>query len=65
MLSMTNDDPQTLRRLGIQCRCLARGASTRQVSASLNEMAADYERAADRAEAAERPAPAPLPQNGV
>ena len=62
MFTMTDDDPQTLRRLGTQCRCLARGASTREVSASLNDMAADYERAAERAEMASRPRPAPLPQ---
>ena len=52
MIAMTGDDPETLRRLGTKCRCLARGASTREVSASLNEMAADYERAAERAERA-------------
>ncbi|HEX8192195.1 MAG TPA: hypothetical protein VF552_04780 [Allosphingosinicella sp.] len=53
-IMLTGDDPATLRTLGDQCRRLSRGASTPEVSASLSEMAADYERAADKAEAAER-----------
>jgi hypothetical protein len=55
---LTGDDPDTLRALCNKCRCLARGASNAEVSASLAAMAADYERAAQRAEAAMRqPAP--------
>jgi hypothetical protein len=52
-MRISRDSPDSLRALGTQCRCLARGASNRAVSVSLSEMAAEYERAADKAEAAE------------
>ena len=57
---MSGEDPADLRALAAQCRSLARGASTGEVAESLNEIAAGYEHAADKAEAAEpieRPAP--------
>ena len=57
MFSMSGDDPETLRALGTKCRRLARGASNREVCRSLNEMAADYERAAEKAAAAEQAGP--------
>jgi hypothetical protein len=44
------NDPGSLRELARQCRTLARGASTTGVTASLNEIAADYEKLAARAE---------------
>jgi hypothetical protein len=50
---VTKDDSATLRELARQCRCLARGASTREVAVSLEEMGSTYERRADAAQAAE------------
>jgi hypothetical protein len=48
----TREDPEgesgALRRLAQQCRALARGASTRDVAASLAEMAEEYEERAGR-----------------
>lgn len=54
---MTRDDPATLRDLAAQCRCLARGASTRDVCDSLNEIAQNYDELANEAEAPAAPMP--------
>jgi hypothetical protein len=44
------NDPPSLRELGRQCRCLARGASNVAVAASLEAIADDYDELAARAE---------------
>jgi hypothetical protein len=54
---MTRDDPATLHELAAQCRSLARGASTREVRDSLNELAQNYDELAKEAEAAAAPVP--------
>lgn len=48
-----SDSAASLRALALQCRQLAAGASMADVAASMNEMAFDYERQADRIEKAE------------
>jgi hypothetical protein len=48
---------ESLREMARKCRCLARGASTTEVSETLSEMARDYDRKADTAAAAGVPAP--------
>ena len=58
---MTGDDSEGLRALSHKCRCLARGASRKDVAQSLNDMADSYARQADQAQAAESAA-APLPR---
>ena len=60
---ITGEDPASLRMLAQQCRRLARGASTREVSASLNEIASRYEMLAARGEAG-RTATAPGTTSG-
>ena len=57
---MQSDSPASLRALAAKCRCMSRGVSTRDVAASLNAMADDYERKADAAAAREAPQP-PVP----
>jgi hypothetical protein len=49
--AISGNDSGSLRELGRQCRCLARGASTAAVATSLNEIADNYEELAVRAEA--------------
>lgn len=55
---MSADSPATLRTLAEQCRRLARGASTAEVSLSLKEIAAGYENLAARADAKQERGPA-------
>lgn len=58
---MNADTPESLRALAEQCRRLARGASTEDVSASLMEIADGYEQAALEAERGSAPEPPPGP----
>jgi hypothetical protein len=48
---ISGDDAESLRTLSHRCRCLARGASRKEVADSLVDMAETYSLQAERAEA--------------